>query len=319
MLGAALLLAAAAAAAPAAPQATARLEVKPETAKIGDPLAATITVTLPPGDDIDPTTPATTWGDAQVLSGRWAPAGPNGTTQIWKGTIAIYRVGSVTVPAVEIGIVSDGATSYVTTAPASVTIEPSLPAAAKAGKAPEIADLKPPAAVAPDYRPLEIALAALAALLALAGLCWWLWRRYAARMARAAVPPDPFRKLPPHVWVYEELRKLLERRLAEEGKIGLFYDELTRIVKMYLEGRYRVDLLERTTGEVPEALRQAGAPGDTPRLARAILETGDLVKFAKSAAGPAECRAAVDEAYRLVDLTKPREAPAAEAPAGVEP
>lgn len=318
MLGAALLLAAAAAAAPPAAQASARLEVTPETGKIGDPLKATITVALPPGDDVDPTTPAPTWGDAQVLSGTWAPAEPNGTTRTWTGTIAIYRVGSVTIPAVEIGIESGGSTSTVTTAPASVTIEPSIPAAARKGKAPEIADLKPPAAVAPDYRPLTLALAALAGLLALAGASWWLWRRYAARLARAAVPPDPFRKLPPHVWVYEELRKLLDRRLAEEGKIGLFYDELTRIVKMYLEGRYRVDLLERTTGEVPEALRQAGAPGDAPRLARAILEAGDLVKFAKSAAGPAECRAAVDEAYRLVDMTKPKEAPAAETPAGVE-
>ena len=111
------------------------------------------------------------------------------------------------------------------------------------------------------------------------------------------------------MWVYEELEKLLARRLAEEGRIGLFYDEVTRIVKQYLEGRYRVDLLERTTSEVPGALQHAGAPADAGFLARALLESGDRVKFARVEAGPADCRATVEEAYRLVDMTRPAEPP----------
>jgi hypothetical protein len=171
-------------------------------------------------------------------------------------------------------------------------------------------DLKPEASIPPDYGPLKLALLAFAALLVVAGLAWWLWRRYAAKLAAIAAPVDPFRRLPPHVWVYEELEKLLARRLAEEGKIGLFYDELTHIVKQYLEGRYRVDLLERTTSEVPAELASAGAPTEAGSLARALLESGDRVKFARLGAGPAECRAAVEEAYRLVDMTKPAEATA---------
>ena len=181
----------------------------------------------------------------------------------------------------------------------------------KAEKPPEISDLKPPASIPPDYGPLRRALAGLAALLVVAGIAWWLSRRYAGRFAKAAVPEDPFRKLPPHVWVYEELQRLLARRLAEEGKVGLFYDELTRIVKLYLEGRYRIELLDRTTSEVPGTLQQAGAPPEAARIARALLEAGDLVKFAKSAAGPVECRASIEEAYRLVDMTKPVEGAAA--------
>jgi len=177
-------------------------------------------------------------------------------------------------------------------------------------------DLKPPASIPPDYGPLKSALVAFAALLAAAGTAWWLWRRYAAKLAAVGAPVDPFRRLPPHVWVYEELEKLLARRLAEEGRIGLFYDELTRIVKQYLEGRYRVDLLERTTSEVPGALQYAGAPTDAGFLARALLESGDRVKFARVAAGPADCRAAVEEAYRLVDMTKPAGVPIEASAAG---
>jgi len=70
--------------------------------------------------------------------------------------------------------------------------------------------------------------------------------------------------------------------------------------------------LERTTSEVPGALQHAGAPADASVLARALLESGDRVKFAKVGAGPAECRAAVEEAYRLVDMTKPAETQAPE-------
>ena len=218
----------------------------------------------------------------------------------------MYRLGAVTIPPVEIGYSDDGKQAFVQTPPVTLTIEATLPAEASGkGGGVEIADIKPQATIAPDYGPLVKSLAALAGLFALAGIFWWLWRRYAQKLAAAQVPPDPFRKLPPHVWVYEELRKLLERRLAEEGKFGLFYDELTRIVKMYLEGRYRVDLLEKTTGEVAATLQEAGAPADAARDARAILEAGDLVKFARLESIPAACRASVDDAYRLVDRTKP--------------
>jgi hypothetical protein len=308
----ALLLAVATALRPAH-AATARLELVPLKARIGDPIAARITVDAGPGETVDVSPLPVEWGTAQVLSGAWAPAAPGSTSRVWSGTIAIYQLGETTIPAVSVPVGAGGAVSEASTVPVAVTIEPTLPAASTGAKPPDLSDLKPEASIPPDYRPLRAALAALAALLAAAGVAWWLWRRYAARLAAVAAPVDPFRKLPPHVWVYEELEKLLARRLAEEGKIGIFYDELTRIVKQYLEGRYRVDLLERTTSEVPVALQHAGAPADAGQLARTLLESGDRVKFARRGAGPADCRAAVEEAYRLVDMTKPAEV-AAEAP-----
>jgi len=68
----------------------------------------------------------------------------------------------------------------------------------------------------------------------------------------------------------------------------------------------RVDLM---TPSAVAALAHAGAPADAGFLSRALLEAGDRVKFARVDAGPADCRAAVEEAYRLVDLTKPVEVP----------
>jgi hypothetical protein len=297
--------------------ASARLTLEPLKAHVGDSIKAQLTVTVEPDETVDVAPLAVEWGPAQVLSGGWEPPAPGAATRVWNGSIAIYQLGAATVPPVTVPVTKGGVQGSVATEAVSLEIEATLPAAKAGEKPPDLVDLKPPASIPPDFGPLRSALIVLAALLAAAGTAWWLWRRYAARLAAVAAPLDPFRKLPPHVWVYEELEKLLARRLAEDGRIGLFYDELTRIVKQYLEGRYRVDLLERTTSEVPGALQLAGAPSDAAFLARALLESGDRVKFARDAAGPSECRAAVEEAYRLVDMTKPIEtqpsAPAAAA------
>lgn len=296
----------------AAEGATARLNLEPVKAAIGDPIAARLTVEAGPDEVVDVSPLPVVWGPAQVLAGFWQPAAPPSSSRVWIGTIAVYELGKVTIPEITVAVTKAGAPGTVATEPRSLEIVGTLPPAQSGAKPPDLADLKAPASIPPDYGPLKRALFAVAGLLAVAFAAWWLWRRYAAKLAAVAQPVDPFRRLPPHVWVYEELEKLLARRLAEEGKIGLFYDELTRIVKQYLEGRYRVDLLERTTSEVPTALQQAGAPADASMLARALLESGDRVKFAKVGAGPAECRAAVEEAYRLVDGTKPAEIPVPE-------
>jgi len=301
----------------AASAATARLTLDPAKAAIGDAIKARLTVEPGSGEIVDTSPLPVAWGKAQVLAGGWEPAAPPGTTRVWSGSIAVYEVGTIQVPELVVALTTNGGPATVATQPVTLEIVGTLPAATTGAKPPDLADLKPPASIPPDYGPARLALVAVAGLLALAGAAWWLWRRYAAKLAAIAAPADPFRRLPPHVWVYEELEKLLARRLAEEGRIGVFYDELTRIVKQYLEGRYRVDLLERTTSEVPGALQNAGAPTDAGMLARALLESGDRVKFARVGAGPAECRAAIEEAYRLVDLTKPVELPVEQPAAGV--
>ncbi|HEX4825648.1 MAG TPA: hypothetical protein VFV19_15205 [Candidatus Polarisedimenticolaceae bacterium] len=298
-------------AAPPALASSAHLEIAAKTAKLGD--AIPVRLTVDPGSDgtVDVSALPTEWGPAQVLSGAWQPAAPGSAVRTWAGSIAIYQLGKATIPEVRVAVGSAGAVAV--TEPVDVTIEGTVAPADP--KAKELADLKPPASIPADWGPLKAALAALALLLVGAGIAWWLWRRYAAKLAAVPAAVDPFRKLPPHVWVYEELERLLARRLAEEGQIGLFYDELTRIVKLYLEGRYRIELMERTTSEVLPALKLAGAPMEASTLARALLDSSDRVKFAREPAGAAECRAAVEEAYRLVDLTKPAALPEP-APAG---
>jgi len=89
--------------------------------------------------------------------------------------------------------------------------------------------------------------------------------------------------------------------------LDLFYGELAWILKRYAGGRYRLDLLEKTTAEVPDLLRQAGAPERAVQKICGLLLRCDEVKFARSKPGPEARRAAVDAVYDIVDATKPAE------------
>ena len=113
--------------------------------------------------------------------------------------------------------------------------------------------------------------------------------------------------MPPHEWIYKELGRLLERRIPEQGQVDLFYGELSRILKQYLGGRFRLDLLEHTTDEIAPLLEQVGALERPVSTAGRILDECDRVKFARERPGPEAWRAVVEAVYEIVDETKPTE------------
>lgn len=310
-LAAAVVLGAVLAGRAAAPTAepTATLEVSSRDAALGDPLDVRLTVEAGVTDVVQTLDlRSLDLGSVAVLDGAWAAPVESGGRRrwVWTGKIAGYELGSVQVPAIEIPVqLRDGARTVARTAAASLTLRGVLPEASPGTKGQELADLKPPATIPPDWGPLRKAMLGFAALAAVAASAWWLQRRYASGLKAVPAPDDPFRRLPPHVWVYEELGRLLERRLAESGQVDLFFEELSRILKTYLAGRYRVELLERTTDEVPSVLRQTGSPAAAIALAHALLAHCDLAKFARDVPDPAACRASVEDAYRIVDATKP--------------
>jgi hypothetical protein len=285
-----------------------RLTVVPDRATVGDPIGVTIEVDAPAGVELEPVPVGPEAGPFHVTSGRWSEpvAAEAGLLRwTWSGTVAAFEPGALELPAIPLRLrAADGTAVDAATEPREIHIESVLDAADAA----EIADLKPPASLPRDVRPLVIALAVVLGLLAVSAVLWWLHRRYAARLAAAATPEDPFHRIPAHVWVYSELQKLLDRRLAEGHQVPLFFEELARIVKRYLGGRYRIDLMEATTHEVPEYLGQVGTPQEGIRLACLLLERCDLVKFAREEASASACREAIEQAYRIVDLTKPAEA-----------
>ena len=298
------------AAEPAAPEL--RVELAPTQATVGDPIGLVVEIVVPPGTRLEPPELGSSLGPFAVVDGRWAHATEQGERWTWTGHVAAYRTGRLDLPPLRVSYAGEDGQAH-TAESASVAVEITSvlgepPSGGEPAAAAEIADLKPPASIPPDYRALWIAGGVLGALLAAAGLVGWLQRRYGSRLARVAAPSDPFHRTPPHEWAYAELQKLLERRLTEPGQVTLFFAELSHIVKRYLGGRFRVELMEQTSEEVPARLHEAGAQTEAITLTAALLERCDRVKFARETPLADECRATIEEAYRVIDLTKPRAA-----------
>jgi hypothetical protein len=229
--------------------------------------------------------------------------------------LSAFETGEHEIPAIGLGgRLEDGESFELETEPLTVRVTSVLDANA-GEEGPEIADLKPPVAVPGNYRALWIALGLVALLGAAAAVLWWLQHRYARRLAAVAVDEDAFARTPPHEWVYQELQRLLERRLPEQGQIDRFYGELSRILKRYLEGRFRVDLMEHTTEEVAPRLAQAGLAEAVGEQVVAFLRECDQVKFARLRPDEAAWREAIERVYAIVDTTKPAE-PVADARQG---
>ena len=289
------------------------LQLSPVEATVGDRLEARLSVRLPADASLDPDVIGPRLGPFAVDAEGWSGPIPEGEGQrwTWSGSLVSFRTGELEVPPVRIEFLrGDGSSGSAESAAVGVLVRSVLdPRNTEEGESTALADLKPPASLEPDYSGLWAATALLALLLALAGIAWWLQRRFAVKSARIQMPQDPFHRVPPHVWAYEALQALLDRHLVEQGQFDTFFMELSRIAKLYLGGRYRVDLMERTSGEVPGVLEQARTPGPTIEGTSDLLGLADRVKFAGERPDPENCRRAIDSVYEIVDATKPADEP----------
>jgi hypothetical protein len=290
--------------------ARATLEVEPLEATVGDRLTVVLAVELPPDAVLEPPTIGPRLGSFTVFEGAWeGPIAVEGEEVVryrWTGALGAFETGELEIPAIHLRLEGAGEAEPLSTEPVRVDIVSVLDdEGLSAEEADALADIKPPVSIAPDYGPLRAALIVFGVLLGVAVVIWWLQRRYASKLAAVAAPEDPFHRMPPHEWVYKELKGLLERRVAEQGHIDLFYGELAWILKRYLSGRYRIDLMEHTTEEVAPLLEQAGAPEAALEAIDRVLGACDRVKFAKERPGPPAWREAVEAVYDIVDETKP--------------
>jgi hypothetical protein len=94
--------------------------------------------------------------------------------------------------------------------------------------------------------------------------------------------------LPPYERALKELKRLETSKYLIQDEYKQYYTELTDIVRAYLEEEVHVSALESTTDQLLdklELLRDSGKlelEEETLSQFRKILETADLVKFAKS-------------------------------------
>lgn len=119
------------------------------------------------------------------------------------------------------------------------------------------------------------------AVILLIGIVWRV-SATAKRKAQPPAPPPP--PVPAHLIALGKLDKLEADASWKQGDIKGFQSDVTYVLREYLENRFGMHALEATTPEITRSLkaRQLDEEGHL----RQVLDTADMVKFAKAV--PAE-------------------------------
>ncbi|WP_405385111.1 hypothetical protein [Maribacter sp. LLG6340-A2] len=130
---------------------------------------------------------------------------------------------------------------------------------------------------------LKFILISILILLILAGLFYWFVLR-----KKPLTEEEKVALLPPYDRALLELKRLENSKYLIQDEYKEYYSELTTIVRSYLEEDVHVTALESTTGQLIEKLellKDAGElnlDNDTIKQFQQILQTADLVKFARN-------------------------------------
>lgn len=138
-------------------------------------------------------------------------------------------------------------------------------------------------------------------LLFAAGAVYGLLRFLKKRMVRAEnIAPKPA-----HEIAYEALEKLKNKDYLTRGKVKEFYQELSLIVRYYLENRFNLRAPEMTTEEFMEKAKETSLISSEHKgLLKDFLLCCDLVKFAKYGPSKEEIDSSLKSAQKLIDQTK---------------
>lgn len=161
---------------------------------------------------------------------------------------------------------------------------------------------KPPFVWA-DYLPI---LLGILLVLLLAAVTWYGWKRWKEQKSLI-----PFKKegpkLPPHEQAIKELDAIREQKLWQQGLNKAYYTQITETLRRYIDGRFGINAMEMTSGEILDLIRQNDEAKPLYENLRQILSLADFVKFAKMNPLPDENDLSLANAYRFVEQTKPVE------------
>jgi len=161
-------------------------------------------------------------------------------------------------------------------------------------------DIRPPAPLPPSMD-VWYWTAGIAAGFLLMGLGIFLIvrKRQRARLIAAEVV------IPPHESAFAALDRLMAENLIEKGEVKVFYQEISGILRRYIEARFGLRAPEQTTEEFLDGLKTGAALDNQYQgLLKQFLTHCDLVKFAAFSPTEADIRNTIDSCRTFVQETR---------------
>ena len=119
-------------------------------------------------------------------------------------------------------------------------------------------------------------------------------------------PPRPAEEL-----AWEAIHALEDADLITNGQTKEFYYRLSIILREYLERRFGISALDKTTAELLLEFRKRNFP--MTQMVRDFFDSADLVKFAKFTPSEEDVTSDLNKVKQFVNLTTPqKQKPAAE-------
>jgi len=264
---------------------------------VGDPIELNIAVTHPAGTHVIMPELAGEWGSF-LVNNQSAPVtqanadGTETTSQIIDARL--FAPGNFSTPPVVISL-TDGAgqVSEVIAEPLTVDISSVL----LEGDS-ELRDIKPQVDIPYVNIMLWILPVMVAALIV--GVVLLVVRRLRTRRALATLD----NRLP-HEVALDELDRIEGLKLPDAGLFKEHYTRVADTLRLYIERRFNVPMMERTTGEVHDALTQVDLPASLSGHILSILDVSDLVKFSKYLPEAGSAYGIITSVRQIVQATIP--------------
>ena len=142
------------------------------------------------------------------------------------------------------------------------------------------------------------------ALLLVVALLVWALRKKEKIMSAGT---ENLAIVPAHIRALEELKKLDEEKVWQNGQLKAYYTRLTEALRTYMEGRWSLNTYELTSDEILSTSVIKALPASQAEELERVLRLADLVKFAKWQAIPAENEWAMQLSVKFVMNTAPAE------------
>jgi len=112
---------------------------------------------------------------------------------------------------------------------------------------------------------------------------------------------------PPYIVALNRLNQLKEKRLWQKQLYKQYYTELTDILRTYLEHQFNIPALESLSSEIILYLEKNNFDSNLIKNMKALLETADMVKFAKATPLGDENDWHLKNAFLFVEQTMPKQ------------